>query len=411
MSDLNDQLGEDLARLRAEGLDRAIRTVDSPQGPRVAMDGREFLNFSSNDYLGLANDPALRRAALEAIERYGVGAGASRLICGNLRPYVELERKLSAFKARESAIVFGSGYAANVGTITALVGKGDVVVLDKLDHASIIDGARLSGATLRVYPHRNVKRLEGILGSHRDRAGVRAAPAGDRRPRILIITETVFSMDGDVAPLSEIVALKEKYGAWLMIDEAHATGLWGANGRGWAEEAEVEDRVEVTLGTLSKALGAAGGYVCGSPTLIDHLRHRARSLVYSTALPPAVCAAAAAGVDLVMSEEGRVRRDRLRRNVGRLTAGLTAAGRQSESRGPIIPIIVGEERAAMELSRKLYDAGVFVPAIRYPTVPRGQARLRVTVTAAHSPEDIDRFLAVLSAVAPGHGSRKLIRER
>jgi len=292
MSSLHDQLGGELDQARAEGLYRALRTVASAQGPRIQIDGREFLNFSSNDYLGLANDPILKRAASDAIEKYGVGAGASRLVCGNLLPYEELEKKLAGFKAKEAAIVFGSGYAANVGTITALVGEGDVVILDKLDHASIIDGAWQSGATVRVYPHKNLKKLEDLL--QQDEAFRRK----------LIITETVFSMDGDLAPLAEIVALKEKYGAWLMIDEAHATGLYAKNRRGLAEAADVEDKIDVTLGTLSKALGCAGGFVVGSQTLIDFLRNRARSLIYSTALPPSVCAAAAAAVDFAMSEPG-----------------------------------------------------------------------------------------------------------
>lgn len=380
MSNLHDQLGAELDRTRAEGLYRTLRTVASAQGPRLQIDGREFLNFSSNDYLGLANDPVLKRAATAAIEKYGVGAGASRLVSGNLQPYEELERKMAAFKAKEAALVFGSGYAANVGTITALVGEGDAVILDKLDHASIIDGARQSGATVRVYPHKNLKKLEDILQQ------------SEAFRRKLIITETVFSMDGDLAPLAEIVALKEKYGAWLMIDEAHATGLYAKNRRGLAEAASVEDKIDITLGTLSKALGCAGGFVVGSQTLIDFLRNRARSLIYSTALPPAVCAAAAAAVDFVMSEAGHERRDQLWRNVSELKNGLSALGIQNESRSPIIPVIIGDETAAVETSRKLYDRGSFVPAIRFPTVPKGRARLRVTVTAGHTKQDIVTFL-------------------
>jgi 8-amino-7-oxononanoate synthase len=380
MSNLDDQLGADLDRARAEGLYRTLRAVDAAQGPHIVLDGREFLNFSSNDYLGLANDPLLKRAAVEAIAKYGVGAGASRLVCGNLQPYEELERKLAIFKAKEAAIVFGSGYAANVGAIAALVGEGDVVILDKLDHASIIDGARKSGATIRVYPHKNLKKLEDILGQ------------SDAFRRKLIVTETVFSMDGDLAPLAETVALKEAHGAWLMIDEAHATGLYAKHRRGLAEAAGVEDKVDITLGTLSKALGCAGGFVVGSQTLIDFLRNRARSLIYSTALPPAVCAAAAAAVDFVMSEEGHQRRDQLWRNVSELKSGLSALGIQYESRSAIIPIIIGDENAAVETSRHLYDRGIFVPAIRFPTVPKGKARLRVTVTAAHSAGDLDTFL-------------------
>ena len=389
MSNLNDQLGAELDKSRAEGLYRSLRTITSTQGPRIMLDGHELLNFSSNDYLGLANDPLLKRAAAGAIEKYGVGAGASRLVCGNLQPYEDLERKLAAFKAKEAAIVFGSGYATNIGTITALVGEGDMVILDKLDHASIIDGARQSGATIRVYPHKNLAKLEAILQQ------------GAAFRRKLIVTETVFSMDGDLAPLAEIVALKEKYGAWLMIDEAHVrldcTPVIVVFSL--AEAAGVEERIDITLGTLSKALGCAGGFIVGSQVLIDFLRNRARSLIYSTASPPAVCAAAAAAVDFVMSDDGHQRRDRLWRNVSTLKNGLSALGVANESRSPIIPIIIGEESAAVENSRQLQERGIFVPAIRFPTVPKGKSRLRVTVTAAHEQADIERFVKEFGELA------------
>ncbi len=381
MSRLRDQLGAELDKTRAEGLYRTLRNVTSAQGPNIQVDGREFLNFSSNDYLALANDPVLKQAGVDAVEKYGVGAGASRLVSGNLQPYEDLERRLAAFKAKEAALVFSSGYAANVGAITALVGEKDAVILDKLDHASIIDGARQSGATIRVYPHKNLKKLEAILQQ-----------SGSFR-RTLIVTETVFSMDGDLAPLAEIVELKERYGAWLMIDEAHATGLYARNRRGLAEATGVEDKIDITLGTLSKALGSLGGFVVGSQVLIDFLRNRARSLIYSTALPPAVCAASAAAVDFVMSERGQERRDRLWRNVSLMKNELSALGNQNDSRSPIIPVIIGNEAATVEASRRLYERGIFVPAIRFPTVPKGKARLRVTVTAAHEQSDVEQFLA------------------
>jgi glycine C-acetyltransferase/8-amino-7-oxononanoate synthase len=307
-----------------------------------------------------------------------------------------LEEKLAGWKGKEAAVVFGSGYAANVGAITALVGKGDVVILDKLDHASIIDGARQSGATIRVYPHKNIKRLEELL------AGAASHRAGNGH-RVLIVTETVFSMDGDIAPLKEIVALKEKFGVWLMIDEAHAAGLYGANRRGLAEPLGVENKIEVTLGTLSKALGCAGGYVAGSQTLIDFLRNRARSLIYSTALPPSVVAAAGAAVGFVASEAGHERRERLWRNVSELKHGLSGLGVANESRSAIVPLMVGDETAAIELAGKLLDAGIFVPAIRYPTVAKGKARLRVTVTAAHEGGDIQWLLEVLKKTLGGRG--------
>ena len=375
MSNLNDQLGGELEQLRTDGLYRQFREMAGAQGARVASGGRELLNFSSNDYLGLANDPLLKQVATDAIARWGVGAGASRLVCGNLAPYRALEAKLADFKKKEAALVFGSGYAANVGTITSLVGAGDVLILDKLDHASIIDGARQSGAAIRVYPHLNLRKLEEIL---------QQSQAYRRR---LIITETVFSMDGDLAPLVEIVALKEKYAAWLMLDEAHATGMFGKNRRGLAEQLGVEAQIEITLGTLSKALGGAGGFIAGSQCLIDLLRNRARSLIYSTALPPAVCATAAAAVEWVMSPAGAQRCDRLWENVRALGA-----------HSPIHPVIVGEERAAVELSDKLLAAGIFVPAIRYPTVPKGKARLRVTVSAAHAAADVQQFLKVYATL-------------
>lgn len=393
----HDALGGELEQLRAAGLYRELRRVDSAQGPRITVGGLELLNFSSNDYLGLANDPALKRAAQEAVERWGVGAGASRLVCGNLAPYEELETKLAAFKGKEAALVFGSGYAANVGTISALVGEGDVVILDKLDHASIIDGARQSGATIRVYPHKNLRKLEEILQWTTGR-GQKPAPTTNptvgatfrsRPGRTLIATETIFSMDGDAAPLAEIVALKEKFGAWLMLDEAHATGVFGPNRRGLAEELGVEDKVEITLGTLSKALGCVGGFVAGDRMLIEFLRNRARSLIYSTALPPAMCAAASVAVDIVKSDEGKRRCDRLWANVRALNA-----------QSPIHPVIVGDETATMELSRALYEEGIFVPAILYPTVPKGKARLRVTVSAAHTGKDMKRLLEALGDRSP-----------
>ena len=376
MSNLNDQLGTELEQLRGEGLYRQFRGITSPQGPQITIAGRKLLNLSSNDYLGLANDPILKAAASAAITRWGVGAGASRLVCGNLAPYEQLEAALVQFKRKESALVFGSGYAANVGTITAVAGKDDVLILDKLDHASIIDGARQSGAAIRVYPHLNLGKLEAILQQSQSYR------------RRLIITETVFSMDGDLAPLAQIVAFKEKYDAWLMIDEAHATGVFGDHRRGLAEQLGVEDQVEITLGTLSKALGCAGGFVVGAHALIDLLRNRARSLIYSTALPPSICGAATAAVEFVMSAAGALRQGQLWENVRTL-------GAQS----PIHPVIVGTEQAAVELSEQMRRSGIFVPAIRFPTVPRGKARLRVTVSAAHTTDDIQRFRTVYATHA------------
>jgi 8-amino-7-oxononanoate synthase len=398
--DLDTFAAAALDELRASGLLRELRSVAGPQGPRVVVDGREVVNFASNDYLGLANDPLLCKEAARAIERYGVGAGASRLVSGNLAPYAALEERLAAFKGKEAAVVFGSGYAANVGTICALAGKGDTLILDKLDHASIVDGARQSGATIRVYPHGDLNKLEKLLKSGSAGAaravGQRAGrmPALPKRNRTLIITETVFSMDGDLAPLREIVELKERYGAWLMIDEAHATGLFGPQRRGVAGMLGVEERVDVTLGTLSKALGCVGGFVCGSRALADLLVNRARSLIYSTALPPAMVAAAGAAVEFVMSKAGATRCGELWQRVGELREGMAMQDARPIP-SPIIPLLVGNEARAVECSRRLFERGFFAPAIRYPTVGRGAARLRLSVTAAHRSEEIRSLLEAL----------------
>jgi glycine C-acetyltransferase/8-amino-7-oxononanoate synthase len=386
-----------LAEWREAGLDRQWHVIAAASGSRLRIGDRELLNFASNDYLALASDPLLKEAAQEAIRAFGVGATASRLVSGNFSPYAALEEKLARFKNKPAALVFGSGYAANVGTISALVGKGDLIIADKLCHASIIDGARLSGATLRVYPHNNLQRLEELLAAATQSAARRHSTPP---PKILVVTETVFSMDGDLAPLRDIVALKQKHGAWLMIDEAHATGLYAPHRRGIAEAMGVEDKIEISLGTLSKSLGAQGGYVVGSQPLIDFLRNKARSLIYSTAMAPAIVAAAAAAVDFVSSEAGQQRRNLLWRNVSEMKNGLSALGIRHESRSPIIPILIGDESAAVDISQKLYQHGIFAPAIRYPTVAKGKARLRVTLTAAHSKDDIAAFLAKFQQCKP-----------
>jgi len=384
--DIESSLTSELNDLRGAGLYRSLRCVASAQGPRITIDSRELLNFCSNDYLGLANHPCLKEAVRRATDRYGVGAGASRLMCGNLKPYAELENALAEFKRKEAAIVFSSGYAANVGTISALVGAGDVAIIDKLCHASIIDGCKQSGATLRVYPHGNLEKLESLL-----------AQSQDARRR-LIVTETIFSMDGDQAPLPGITDLKQRYDAWLMIDEAHGTGVFGEHGRGLAEQLGVENQVDVTMGTLSKAVGCLGGYVAGSRTLIDYLLNKARSLIYSTAMPPAILAAAAESVRLIAGDEGHARREQLWQNAAALKRGLGQLGIAVSTDGPILPVRVGDEAAAVELSQALFERGVFVSAIRYPTVAKGKARLRVTVTAAHRSEDIRRFLDVMKGL-------------
>ena len=394
MSALDSELERRLEEIHAQGLLRRLRRVDSAQSTRIKLDSRTLLNFSSNDYLGLANHPALREAAVKAVEKYGAGSGAARLVCGSLAPHHELEEKLAAFKQTGAALSFSSGYATALGTITALVGKDDVVVLDKLVHASIVDGARLSGAKLRIFSHNDLAELEDILKW----ADQRAPASGSSRGQTLIVTESVFSMDGDRAPLKEVVALKEKYGAWLMVDEAHATGYFGEGRRGLAEELGVSNQIEIQMGTLGKALGSAGGYICGSRALIDYLVNRARSFIFSTAPVPAAAAAAKAGVELVQSAEGKSRAEKLWSLAGELKKQLGAHGWKFSTDGSaIIPLIIGEESAAMSAAAALREAGIFVPAVRYPTVARGQARLRVTVTAGHEPADVAELVNKVAA--------------
>jgi 8-amino-7-oxononanoate synthase len=389
VNEFNAAVNERLSAIREQGLYRRLRRLDSPQSPRIEVEGKRLLNFSSNDYLGLANEPAIKEAAIKAVEQFGAGAGASRLICGSLGPYHELDESLAAFKGAEAALSFSTGYAAAVGTIGALLGKGDVVVIDKLAHASIVDGARLCGAKLRVFSHNDLNELEDILKWARS-----GSPAGEshERRRVLIATESVFSMDGDHAPLREIVELKNKYGAWLMVDEAHATGLYGKHRRGLAEEFGVSNEIEAQMGTLGKALGASGGYICGSRALIDLLINRARSFIFSTAPVPAAAAAAAAGARFVQSEAGGLRRNLLWERVEQFHGLLE---RPASFRSAIIPIIIGNETKAIEAAAGLLEKNVFVPAIRYPTVARGEARLRVTVTASHEEADVKALARIL----------------
>ena len=385
VNDMQQRLREELAGIDSAGLRRRLRQLDSAQGVRINLEGRELLNFSSNDYLGLANDPILKRAASEAIEEFGAGSGSARLICGSQSPHHQLETALAEFKGTESAICFSSGYAAALGVLPAVVGEGDVVVIDKLVHASLIDGVRLSGAKLRVFKHNDLEDLERILQW-----------AARREGHTLVITESVFSMDGDLAPILNLVELKEKYGTWLMVDEAHATGIFGKGRRGLIEEFGVGDRVDIQMGTLGKALGSAGGYICGSQQLVDLLINRARSFVFSTAPVPAQAAAAKAAVDWVQTGEAEIARTRLWALVDQLKNGLIQRGWQLPVvRSAILPLIVGDESDATVLSERLLTTGVFLPVVRYPTVARGEARLRITVSAAHSAEDVSQLLEVL----------------
>jgi 8-amino-7-oxononanoate synthase len=382
LSVMQELFAEQLEALRARSLDRHLREISSAQGSEIEIAGRRLINFSSNDYLGLANDPRLREAATAAINEFGVGAGASRLISGTQSPHLALECALAQWKQTEAALCFSSGYAAALGTIPALVTKNDVVLLDKLCHASLIDGAKLSGAVLRVFPHNHVGKLESHLEwARREHAG----------KRVLIVTESVFSMDGDRAPLRELVQLKKRFGALLMLDEAHAVGVIGSNGRGLAAAENLNDDVDVQMGTLSKALGASGGYICSSRTLIEWLINRARSFIYSTAPAPAIAAAALAAVDFLASPQGEERRLLLLERIRLMQGLLPCAGlneEQSGARSAIFPWIVGDEEAALNLAAALQNGGFLVPAIRYPTVAKGAARLRITVSAVHEEPQI-----------------------
>jgi 8-amino-7-oxononanoate synthase len=376
----------ELLRIEDAGLYRKLRRVESDQGPTLRLDGREVINFSSNNYLGLANHPSLCKAAKEAIDRYGCGSGASRLISGNMTLHEELESKIAELKGTEAALVFNSGFQANTGILSTLVGEGDVVLSDALNHASIIDGCRLSRAKVVVYGHCDIDQLERSL---------RDAPSNARK---LIVTESLFSMDGDEAPLADIVNLAEKHGAMVMVDEAHATGVYEPSGAGLVAKLGLGDRVPIQMGTLGKALGGFGAYVAGSKALRELLINRCRSFIFTTSLPPAVMAMGMAAIDLVMREPER--RQALWNNCEELRAGLKELGYSlGGSQSQILPLMVGDATACMRFSEKLLDGGIFAQGIRPPTVPAGTSRLRITLMATHRPEHIDQALRVFKEVA------------
>ncbi len=390
---MSRSIEEELESLRARSLLRRLREISpDPEAMTVTHEGRSLVNFASNDYLGLASAPFLAEAAKAAIDQYGVGSGASRLVCGSRPVHRELEEAVAAFKGAEAALTFSSGYATAVGTLSALAGKDDVLILDKLVHASLVDGARLSGATLRVFPHNHTAKLE----SHLQWAQNELKDHPDAR--IFVVTESVFSMDGDRAPLREIVALKERYGALLLLDEAHAVGVVGHQGRGLAERLGVSDRVDLQMGTFSKALGVSGGYLAGKRTIIDLLINRARSFIYSTAPPPALAAAALAALRHLQTDEGERRRQQLVANLKQLAEGLPHGITPERLQSAIVPVILGEEERALSAAAQLQESGLFVPAIRYPTVAKGRARLRITLTALHTAEQISRLTKALSAL-------------
>jgi 8-amino-7-oxononanoate synthase len=362
------------AELHAQGLWRELRLLDEVSGPFVQVDGQELINFSSNDYLGLAASAELRDAFQEGVRRYGAGSGASRLVSGTQRPHVQLEEALAAFKQTEAALTFSSGYAVALGTIPALMGPADTIVLDKLSHACLVDAARLSGATIRVFPHNHVDKLSRLLQT--------------AKGRVLIVTEAVFSMDGDACPLAEIVALKQRHGAWLLLDEAHSVGILGPQGRGLAAALGLENQVDLHMGTMSKSFGLSGGYLAASRQVIDLLINRARSLIYSTAPPPALAHAALSALAMLAGAEGDLRRERL-------WSSLSLLQPDPVPTSAILPRVIGDENEALKVSVSLKSSGFLIPAIRYPTVARGTARLRIACTAGHTPSQIEQLSAEL----------------
>jgi len=378
-------LTDELNGLKAQGLYRQLRILEDEQKPTTTVDHTSVVNLSSNNYLGLTTHPRLRERAIEATRKYGVGTGSVRTIAGTMDIHMELERRLAAFKQTEAVVVFQSGFAANAGTVSAVLGKDDVVVSDELNHASIIDGARLSRATIKVFPHKDVDAARKILQS---------LPTGQRT---LLITDGVFSMDGDLGPLPALCALAEEYGCIMMVDDAHASGVFGRNGRGTIDHFGVHGRVDIQVGTLSKAVGVLGGYVAGSRSLIDFLYHRARPFLFSTSHPPGVAAACIAAIDVLMEEPQII--DRLWENTRFFQAGLKGLGfNTGATEGPITPIIVGDGALAMTLSDRLFQSGVFAQGIAFPTVAAGKARVRAIVTATHTREELQFALDAFGTV-------------
>jgi glycine C-acetyltransferase len=380
---------DQLAELRTKGVAPKLRVLEGEQKPVCIFDGREVINLASNNYLGLTTHKSLRKAALDAVKRYGAGAGAVRTIAGTMKIHMELEEQIAAFKNVEACVVFQSGFTANAGTVSAVLGKEDLIISDELNHASIIDGARLSRATIKVFKHKDVKDCERILQEHASFPGKK-----------LIITDGVFSMDGDIAPLPELCSLAEKYNCIMMVDDAHASGVLGRGGRGTVDHHQCHGRVHVQVGTLSKAIGAMGGYVCGSRDLIDFLYLRARPFLFSTSHPPATVGACQAAFTLLNSPEGEKLVKKLWVNTKMFKRELKKRGFQFKgSETPIVPIHVGDAAKAFEFSKKLFEAGVFAPAVGYPTVAEGKARLRAIVSATHKREQLLRAADILAEVA------------
>src|SRR5512142_3310814 len=387
LSFLTDQLND----LKQRGTYFRLRVLEDEQAPVCHFDGKQVINLASNNYLGLTTHPKLREAALAATKKYGVGSGAVRTIAGTMSVHMELEEKIARFKKVEACVVFQSGFTANAGTVSALLGKDDWIVSDELNHASIIDGARLSRATIKVFRHKDVAHAEELLKEVADKPGHK-----------LLITDGVFSMDGDIAPLPALCGLAEKYGAIMMVDDAHASGVLGRNGRGTVDHFKVHGRVDVQVGTLSKAIGALGGYVCGTRDLIEFLYHRGRPFLFSTSHPPSVAATCIAAFEVLEQEPERIAKlwentNYFKKELGNL--GFNIGGKNTpKSETPITPIIVGEGRLAMEFSRELFKEGVMATGIAFPTVPEGKARIRTIMTATHTREQLDQALQTLKNV-------------
>jgi glycine C-acetyltransferase len=382
-------VSETLQDLRSKGVAPKLRVLEGEQKPVCVFDGREVINLASNNYLGLTSHKALRKAAIEAVRKLGVGAGAVRTIAGTMKLHMDLEEQIAKFKHTEACVVFQSGFTANAGTVSAVLGKDDMIISDELNHASIIDGARLSKATIKVFKHKDVADCERILQEH-------AAFPGKK----LIISDGVFSMDGDVAPLPALCDLAEKYGCIMMVDDAHSSGVLGRSGRGTVDHFDCHGRVHIQVGTLSKAIGSMGGYVCGSRDLIDFLYLRARPFLFSTSHPPATAAACQAAFTLLDSAEGEKLVQKLWANTKFFKKELKKRGFEFKaSETPIIPIHVGDAAKAFEFSRKLFESGVFAPAVGYPTVAEGKARLRAIVSAAHKREHLLKAADILAEAA------------
>lgn len=379
-------LSEQLQAWKQAGTYQRLRQLESACEPVCRFDGREVINLASNNYLALANHPKLVEATIEATRRFGAGSGAVRTISGTMTLHVELEERIAAFKNVEACVVFQSGFAANAGTVSAVLSPEDHIVSDELNHASIIDGCRLSKAKIHVYPHKDTSVAEAKLAALKDSAG-----------RKLLITDGVFSMDGDIGPLPKLVELAERFGAIMMVDDAHSSGVLGRNGRGTVDHFGLHGRVDIQVGTLSKAVGVLGGYVCGTRDLIDFLHHRARPFLFSTSHPPGVAAACLAAFDILENEPDRI--ERLWSKTRRFQSNLQQAGFSTgHSETPITPIHVGDAAKAFEFSRELFNAGVLATGIGYPTVPQGKARLRAIVTAGHTSEQLDRAAEIISRV-------------